>query len=71
MWIGRRASGVIVPYRHGFGHGPDVQDHDATRRERNSIPTAGSASAVMPEIDHRIGECLECVVQPTEAIKAK
>ena len=25
----------------------------------------------MPEIDHRVGEGLECVVQLTEAIKAK
>jgi hypothetical protein len=62
MRIGRRVSGVIVPYRHGFGRDSDVQDHDATRRERNAVTTAGSASAVMPEIDHRIGECLECVV---------
>jgi hypothetical protein len=62
MRIGRRASRVIVPHRHGFGRGSDVQDHDATRWGRDSVTAAGSASAVMPEIDHRIGECLECVV---------
>ena len=57
--------------RPGPGHGSDVQDHDAARRKRSSTTTAGSAPAVVPEIDHRIGEGLECVVQLTEAIKAK
>ena len=37
----------------------------------NSATPAGSGVAVMPEVGHRIGERLECVVQPTEAIKAK
>jgi hypothetical protein len=62
MRIGRRASGVIVPYRHGFGRGSDVQDHDATRQRCNPVATARSASAVMPEIDHRIGQGFEWVV---------
>src|ERR1700761_9596871 len=43
----------------------------APRQKRNSITSARSAPAVVPEIDHRIGEGLECVVQLTEAIKAK
>ena len=60
-----------MPSRPGLGHGSDVQDHGAARRKRNSTTTAGSAPAVVPEIDHRIGEGLECVVQLTEAIKAK
>jgi len=30
-----------------------------------------SVRAVVPEIDHRIGEGFECVVQLTEALEAK
>ena len=43
------------------------------RRGQNwdAITADRSASAVMPEIDHRIGKGLECIVQPTETIKAK
>ena len=71
MGTAARANGVTVPSRPGFGHGSDVQDHGAARRKRNSIMSAGSAPAVVPEIDHRVGEGLEGVVQLTEAIKAK
>src|SRR5260221_2413149 len=35
------------------------------------VSTVRSAPAVVPEIDHRIGESFECVVQLTEAIEAK
>ena len=71
MGTAERTNGVTVPSQPGFGHGPDVQDHGAARRKRNSTTTAGLGPAVVPEIDHRIGEGLECVVQLTEAIKAK
>ena len=71
MGTAARTKGVTVPSRPGLGHGSDVQNHGAARRKRNSTTTAGSAPAVVPEIDHRIGEGLECGVQLTEAIKAK
>jgi hypothetical protein len=38
---------------------------------RNSITAGKSALAVVAEIDHRIGQGLECVVRLTEAIKTK
>src|SRR5690242_12612719 len=41
------------------------------RQDRNPIIADRSAPAVMPEIDHRIGEGLEGVMQLTETIKAK
>ncbi len=40
-------------------------------RNRNSIVADELALAVVPEIDHRVGEGLECVVDLTEAIEAK
>src|ERR1700693_2762141 len=55
--------------------------HDAGKRDRGTprrneiLPVAGggrgSDLAVVPEIDHRIGEGLERVVQPTDAFEAK
>ena len=43
---------------------------------RNEIPPVagsgrGSDLAVVPEIDHRVGEGLECVVQPADALEAQ
>jgi len=31
----------------------------------------GSGLAVVPEIDHRVGEGLECVVHPADALEAQ
>jgi hypothetical protein len=41
------------------------------RLGRNPITAGGSALAIVPEIDHRIGQRLECVVELTEAFKTK
>jgi hypothetical protein len=47
-----------------------------TRLRRNEIPSVapsgrGSDLAVVPEIDHRVGEGLECVVQPANAFESQ
>ena len=54
-------------------HGIDARGHGAVRRRgENRLPRGlRSATAVVPQVDHRIGEGLEGVVQLTEAIKAK
>src|ERR1700693_106678 len=54
-----------------FARGPDMRNHGVAHRKRNSATITGSTPAVMPEIDHCIGEGLESVVQLTEAIEAK
>jgi hypothetical protein len=53
----------------GFGHRAYEPNHGAARR--NPITAGSSALAIVPEIDHRIGQGLECVVELTEAIKTK
>ena len=55
--------------------------HDAGKRNRgapcrNEIPPVagrgrGSDLAVVPEIDHRVGEGLERVVHPADALEAQ
>src|SRR5580692_11188616 len=69
-----RPGAVICPIRALFGN--DAGERDRGARRRNEIlPVAGggrgSRLAVVPEIDHRIGESLERVVQPTDAFEAK
>ena len=54
-----------------FRHQAYKQNCGAARRNRNSVAADRSAQAVVPEIDHRIGQGLEGVVDLTEAIKAK
>src|ERR1700735_1519986 len=63
-----------MPCRAVFGH--DAAKRDRGARRRNEIPpVAGSDRrsdlAVVPEIDHRIGERLERVMQPADALKAQ
>jgi hypothetical protein len=48
----------------------------AARPRRNDFPPAAGSGrrsdlAVVPEIDHRLGEGLECVVQPADALEAQ
>lgn len=56
----------------GFGRRPYKQTHGVRlHRNKNLINAGGSVLAVMPEIDHCIGQCLERVMQLTEAFKTK
>jgi hypothetical protein len=48
----------------------------AARRTGNEVPAVagsgrGSDLAVVPEIDHRVGEGLERIVHPADALKAQ
>ena len=61
-----------MPCRAVFGHDAGKRDRGAGRR--NEIPPvagSGRRSAVVPEIDHRIGERLERVVQPADALETQ
>jgi hypothetical protein len=42
----------------GFGHGADKQHYGAGAESVAQMTAGGSAPAVVPEIDHRIGERL-------------
>ena len=63
-----------MPLLAVFGHDAGKRDRGAPRR--NEIPPVadsgrGSDLAVVPEIDHRVGEGLERVVQPADALEAQ
>jgi hypothetical protein len=63
-------------YAMSSGFGARRGQAGSQRGGRNEIsPVAGSSRgsdlAVVPEIDHRIGERLERVMQPTDALKAQ
>jgi hypothetical protein len=63
-----------MPFRAAFEPDAGKRDRGATRR--NEIPPVvrsgrGSDLAVVPEINHRVGEGLECVVQPADPLEAQ
>jgi hypothetical protein len=63
-----------MPFQAVFGHDADKWNRGAARR--NEIQPAADSGrrsdlAVVPEIDHRAGEGLECVVQPADALEAQ
>src|SRR5689334_24416675 len=60
-----------IPYRTFLGVERASRSAARIRQHRNPIIADRSAPAVMPEIDHRIGEGLEGVVQLTEALKTQ
>jgi hypothetical protein len=76
-----RGRSAITPYTAmtfavsgGFGHEADKRDRGVARR--TEIPPVADSSrrsdlAVVPEIDHRVGEGLECVVQPADTLEAQ
>lgn len=66
---GKRGA-CVVPTRFSKVD-PDMRPHGVARRKRNSASIAASAPTVVSEIDHCVGEGLECVVQLTEAIETK
>src|ERR1700733_2792755 len=62
-----------MPSRSVLGHYAGKRDRGAGHR--NEIPPVADSGrrsdlAVVPEIDHRIGERLERVMQPADALKA-
>ena len=63
-----------MAFRAVFGHNVDKRDRGVAHRNENQ-PAADSGRrldlAVVPEIDHRVGEGLERVVHPTDALKAQ
>jgi hypothetical protein len=67
-------SPLFMPFRAVFGHDADKRDRGVARRTEIQ-PVADSSRrsdlAVVPEIDHRVGEGLECVVQPADALEAQ
>src|SRR3978361_1679096 len=81
----RRIEGYLYKTNTGHSKGHDRNFRDlsdgfgiartsnvmARRARSNSITTGRSAQAVVPEIDHCVGQGLECVVQLTETIKTK
>ena len=69
-----RHGALICPIRAAFEPGTGKRDRGAPRR--NEIPPVADSGrrsdlAVVPEIDHRIGERLERVMQPADALKAQ
>ena len=63
--------GYFVPCRTVLDVERTSRSTARIRQDRNPIIADRSAPAVMPEIDHRIGEGLEGVVQLTETLKTK
>jgi hypothetical protein len=63
-----------MPFRAVFGHDADKWDRGVARRTEIQ-PVADSSRrsdlAVVPEIDHRVGEGLECVVQPADTLETQ
>jgi hypothetical protein len=63
-----------MPFRAAFEPGTGKQDRGATRR-KEVPPMAGSDRgsdlAVVPKIDHHVGERLECVVRPADALETQ
>jgi hypothetical protein len=62
---------VIYAIVSEFQHGTDEQERARCDGDETQASGVRSAPAVMPEVDYRIGEGLECVVQPTEAFEAQ
>src|ERR1700710_2446965 len=69
-----RSDAAICPIRALFGQDVGKRDRGARRRSEISAMACGgrgSGLAVVPEIDHRVGEGLERIVQPADALEAQ